>query len=397
MVLALLPAIALLLPTACSEYDNSVVYPGLTPADIAGTWWSSYNESNTLPASVTGTGGVAYTKVGQALMLNADGTGYAATFYFNGDDTEPVYIYGGKDAAPLTFTIGQDGNGSLNFKNVDKTYTDTDKTWQISYADGQIVCLRSALQPEPVEHGSEMLQFKQATSSESAYIAYWLAPKFPDCGFNDIADVFDELKDDETVVFLLRHGERGEDYSPAGLLTENGKLQAQLVGRKIRNGEQAFYAHSNYDRTKQSCENVSKGRGDKFIHEEWDILDGEYFMRDTAMIRANDLYSWDAISQWAYEGKFVDKGYYNLNQRCQEWLDALKSRLSGMRRINVLVSHDQTVLALTIWASQRQIDLRYWINRKWIHYLTGIAVIINPQGEIRFRTVRGLDTGYQIK
>ncbi len=27
MVLALLPAIALLLPTACSEYDNSAVYP----------------------------------------------------------------------------------------------------------------------------------------------------------------------------------------------------------------------------------------------------------------------------------------------------------------------------------------------------------------------------------
>lgn len=65
---------------------------------------------------------------------------------------------------------------------------------------------------------------------------------YPDVGFNDIASVFAEVKDNETVIFLLRHGERGEDYSPAGLLTENGKAQARTVGGKIKNGEQAFYA-----------------------------------------------------------------------------------------------------------------------------------------------------------
>ena len=68
-----------------------------------------------------------------------------------------------------------------------------------------------------------------------------------------------------------------------------------------------------------------------------------------------------------------------------------------MKRINVLVSHDYTVSALTIYVSQRQIDLHYWINCKWIHYLAGIAIIIDTEGKMRFRTVRGLDTGYQIK
>lgn len=32
-----------------------------------------------------------------------------------------------------------------------------------------------------------------------------------------------------------------------------------------------------------------------------------------------------------------------------------------------------------------------------INYLTGIAVIIDPQGNMRFKTVCGLDTGYMIK
>lgn len=374
----------LLVLTSCSTSDIPVHF--LTPADVAGTWWISYNESETLPANFTGTEDIAYTKVGQALVLNADGTGYAAIFYFNGDDSEPVFTYGGKDVAPLNFTIEQDGKGSLTFHG-GTLYDDSGKTWELNYTHGQIAC----------KNGSMTLQFNKAESNNIAYITYWLAPKFTDCGFADIADVFEELKDDETVVFLLRHGERGEDFSPAGLLTENGKLQAQLVGRKIRNGEQAFYAHSDYDRTKQSCENVAVGRGDEFIHEEWDILNGEYFMRDTALIKANDLYSWAAASQWAYEGKYEEGGYYNLEQRCEEWFISLKAQLPKMKRINVLVSHDFTVAVLTIFASNREIDLHYWINCKWIHYLTGIAIIFDKEGKMLCKPVRGLDTGYQIK
>lgn len=370
--------------TSCSTNDIPVHF--LTPADVAGTWWISYNESNTLPASLTGTVDIDYIKVGQTLVLNADGTGYAASFYFDGDDTEPVFTIGSKDAAPLIFTMGQDGKGTLTFEG-DIPYDEANKAWQINYTHSQMV----------MKNGSKTFQFDKAESSKKAYITYWLAPKFNDCGFEDIADVFDELKDDETVVFLLRHGERGEDFSPAGLLTENGKLQAQLVGRKIRNGEQAFYAHSDYSRTKQSCENVAIGRGDEFIHEEWDILNGEYFMRDTAMLIANGLYSWAALSEWAYEGKYEEEGYYNLEQRCGEWFESLQAQLPKMKRINVLISHDFTVSALTIYASNREIDLRYWVNCKWIHYLTGIAIIFDSEGKMRCKPVRGLDTGYQIK
>lgn len=58
-------------------------------------------------------------------------------------------------------------------------------------------------------------------------------PVYPDVGFADIGDVFASLKPTDQVVFLLRHAERGADYSINGLLTENGKLQAQSVGKKI--------------------------------------------------------------------------------------------------------------------------------------------------------------------
>lgn len=219
-------------------------------------------------------------------------------------------------------------------------------------------------------------------------------PTFPDCGFNDIADVLKEAEANETIVFVIRHAERGEDYSAAGLLTENGKAQSRMVGEKMKNGEAAFYAHSNYERTKQTCECIAMGRGDEFVHEQWDILYGDYFMRDAQTIKACGLDSWDCISEWAYEGKYGNRGFYNLDQRAAEWIDSLKTHLPTMKRINVLVSHDFVVMALTIYATNRQVDFHYWVNHKWINYLAGFAIIIDPEGNMRFKTVRGLDSGY---
>ena len=127
-------------------------------------------------------------------------------------------------------------------------------------------------------------------------------PTYTDIGFNDIADVFAEVKANETVVFMLRHGERGRDYSKAGLLTENGKAQARMVGEKIGEGPQAFYAHSDYGRTIQTCENIAIGRGDEFIHEEWGILNGDWYRKDIPVIRQKGWDNWESLSQWAYEG-----------------------------------------------------------------------------------------------
>lgn len=221
-------------------------------------------------------------------------------------------------------------------------------------------------------------------------------PVYPDVGFADIGDVFASLKPTDQVVFLLRHAERGADYSINGLLTENGKLQAQSVGKKIRNGEQAFYAHSNYGRTKQTCENIAIGRGDDFVDdEEWDILTGDWYRKDLAVLEEKGWDNWQTASQWAYEGGF-EEGFYNLDERSEEWLDSLKQHLPSMKRINVLVSHDYMVSAMAIYASNRQVDMHYWKNNRWLNYLAGVAIIIDQRGLMRMKTIRGLDSGVLI-
>jgi broad specificity phosphatase PhoE len=230
-------------------------------------------------------------------------------------------------------------------------------------------------------------------SSEELAPPALMSSNFTDIGFNDIASVFDSVAATDTVVFLLRHAERGSDYSRDGLLTENGKKQAQKVGGKIKNGEQAFYAHSDYERTKQTCENIAIGREETdFVHEEWSFLSGDWYKEDADLLKKNGWDSWKAVSQWAYNGGY-EGGFYDLDERSEEWLDSLRTYLPGMKRINVLVSHDYQVLAMTVFASNKEIDLHYYANWKWINYLAGIAIIIDQKGKMTFKTVRGLSSG----
>ena len=218
-------------------------------------------------------------------------------------------------------------------------------------------------------------------------------------GFIDIEEVFAAVADSERVVFLLRHGERGPNYSSTGGLTQNGKLQAQNVGIKIKNGEVAFYAHSDYMRTTQTCENIAIGRGDNsYVIEEWPFLSGNWYKKDSKVISGNGWESWESVSRWEYgvegdeKGKYSE-GFYELYERSELWIDSLKTHLPSMKRINVLVSHDMLVSAMVVYVTNKRVDLRYYENEKWINYLAGLAIIIDPKGNMTFIPVRGLDSG----
>ena len=218
-------------------------------------------------------------------------------------------------------------------------------------------------------------------------------PTFTDIGFNDINEVLTDVADSETVVFLLRHAERVADYSSAGLLTENGKEQAKTVGKKIKSDEEVFYASSDYARTQQTCEGIAEGRGEKnYQRETWDFLSGEWYEKDFLVNIQNNWHNFNSFSQWAYEGGFTG-AFYDLTTRSEEWLDSLENHLPSMKRLNILISHDFLVAGLAIYTTNKEIDLHYWVNQKWINYLAGIAIIIEPSGKMRYKTVRGLESG----
>lgn len=213
--------------------------------------------------------------------------------------------------------------------------------------------------------------------------------------FVDIADVYKNLAADETVVFILRHAARTDDTGIGGHLTDTGKKQSQQVGAKLK-GADIYFGNSTYTRTIETCENIATGAGVSFVPDTLPFMDGDWFVTDADVVqtyRDADGGGWNVFSKYAYQNAYKT-GFYDLEERSKEMIfERIIPRLPSMKRVNVLISHDQMVLPLTIYCTDKKINLRYYENQNWINYLAGVAIIVNKAGDVRYEAVRGLESG----
>ena len=92
----LLMALPMLLGLAsCAEHDNPD--PNPLAKQVSGMWWSLADQEGTYKDV---TDSYPYTRLGQAICFNEDGTGYGITFFFDDDNSDPIAIIGGEDICP---------------------------------------------------------------------------------------------------------------------------------------------------------------------------------------------------------------------------------------------------------------------------------------------------------
>lgn len=215
--------------------------------------------------------------------------------------------------------------------------------------------------------------------------------------FVDLKDVFANLAADETVVFILRHAERTDDTGRNGHLTDNGKKQSESVGAKLK-GEDIYLGNSGYVRSKETCEHVGIGSGMKsIVQDSLPFLDGDWYVKNKDRLenyKSSEGGGWQVFSRYAYQGGYTD-ALYDLEERSEELIQKeLRPRLSGMKRVNVLISHDQMVLPLVVYCTEKHVNMRYFENQLWINYLAGLAVVFDSKGNVvRYEPVRGLESG----
>lgn len=207
--------------------------------------------------------------------------------------------------------------------------------------------------------------------------------------FSDVADVYNSLAEDESVVFILRHAERTNETGTKGHLTDNGKAQARSVGAKFKNAGKMYFAYSGYTRTLETCEGIATGAGQTATPEVLDGLDGEWYVKSGEP-------SIEDVSSWAYRG--VPAGnFYDLESRSKELVsNYVLANRSKLQKVNFYISHDRMILPLTAYGSQRKVDLRFFDvqgARNWINFLAGTAVIFNSAGAVRYVPVKGLESG----
>lgn len=223
-------------------------------------------------------------------------------------------------------------------------------------------------------------------------------------GFADIANAFHTVAPDEKVVFVLRHAERESGVGRETPLTENGILQAQSVGQKLVSADEFVYAHTAYVRTKETACNIALGRGqvqvcdDSFVSDTISELTGGWFIKDENLrdsyvsSTGKDTNTSVIVSLWAYDGQFAD-AFYDLEERSREVINTyLIKDYAEMPKAKVVISHDEFVVPLIAWATNKTASIRYKRGRWWVNYLTGLAIIVNSKNEVRYIGIKGLET-----
>ena len=215
--------------------------------------------------------------------------------------------------------------------------------------------------------------------------------------FEDIKDVYAGLGAGERVIFILRHAERTDDTGKKGHLTDGGKKQSKTVGEKIKGGDIVF-ANSTYTRSYETCENVAAGAGiSPFVSDTIKELDGEWYVKDDSKFenhKNSDGGGWVIVSAYAYKGSYTD-AFYDFESRSEAFLDEVVKPGFARKnnRVQVWISHDVLVTPITVYCTNKKVNLRYFDTKRWINYLAGIAIIMDASGKLRYVPVRGLDNG----
>lgn len=225
-------------------------------------------------------------------------------------------------------------------------------------------------------------------------------------GFFDVADIYKAAPSTYRIAFVLRHAERESGLGQESQLTEDGVQQALNLGAKLAGGDESFYyASTDFIRTRETCNNIAKGRGETgYVTEtQADLLNGGYFL--TVSSDSLDAFalkkggSWKVISAYAFGEKYlaeqITPHFYDLFERGNQFvMENVVANMDKWKRVSILVTHDVLIEPLVVYASNRTADVDFYRNGRWVNYLTGVAVVLNGNNQVELYPVRGREVGF---
>ena len=252
--------------------------------------------------------------------------------------------------------------------------------------------------------------------------------------FSSMYDVFYCLRPNEKVAFILRHAARDRNNTGTnGSLNQTGIDQSTQVGQKLKklNIDDFFYMHTNVYRTQQTARIISENKGQTTGNEdEWknttsneyhaqnmDLLESWYIRNDNRKkdCQGQNSWGWSIYSKVAYEEydkknnsdsenkAACEDALYNIEERTQEFISTYFT-YDNMHKMTLAISHDQFLVPFVIAISYKKIhdDSNYTLQfhkhennfNYWINYLTGVAIIVDPDNNTTVIPVTALDDGF---
>lgn len=196
-----------------------------------------------------------------------------------------------------------------------------------------------------------------------------------------IDDVYNNVKDNSRVIFIVRHAERWRDYSHSWWLTEYWKEQAKelwkrLTWWKFSDTSTDFYWSTSYKRAHQTSYFLWCSRWySPFL--EWEA--------------PNDN-NWEEYEKVKHPIESVEFDRFRHVRDTDIQENAIKlieevCELTQWHPFSFITSHDYLVIPLIRWITEREID--FTLDTR-INYLSWIAIIINENDEWEVYPIRTL-------
>ena len=341
----------------------------------------------------------------------------------------------------IKISCGSDFEAELAKGNDGASCTVTENKKEDGYdlnCGGNVVTIKNGKDAVPPSSSSAASSSSVAPSSSSVkqLSAECKALRSKTDEFSPIYDVFDCLRPNEKVAFILRHASRPSNkWGDKDPLDKTGEQQCATVGNAFKemNVDDFAYMHTYYYRAKQTAWIIAQNKGqDVGSENEWfgdndnefqttnnDLLDS-VFVNDANKRNACDN-GWAGYARAAY-GQFDENEYkngendYQYDSRktaCKEAFRNIDSMVTvlverhftydKMKPITLAISHDQFLTPFVISISNRKIkgedgrDFRYHRtsnNKHWINYLSGVAIIVDDDNNTKIIPVSALGSGF---
>lgn len=227
----------------------------------------------------------------------------------------------------------------------------------------------------------------------------------------DIQEVYEGIKADERVIFLLRHAQRDQNAtSKEDGLSKAGLDSSKAVGSRLTKfNEPMRLGASEFYRAQQTVIGIAMGRGqDTTIADTIPELNDDWYMIDRQLVNQAESEAgggWEATSRYAYTGAYSGEdakynAYYNLEERSAQLIELLLDKYKDEPdRFIMLSSHDKLMVPFVAYCSGRRIEHMkekpadqqgHW----WINYFNGIAIIWDKSGNRRYVAFKGLKEAY---
>lgn len=220
--------------------------------------------------------------------------------------------------------------------------------------------------------------------------------------FKKLTEYLNKL-DFDKVIIMVRHAARplNVDWSEENYygkyvsITDYGISCAELAGEQLTDisDEFAYYA-TDTTRTKETALYISRGREDRVLKTTDDVLLFDS-IENPEYIKDNDKYS-NYVNNDGYYNvwyNFMYNGWYNdaFNDLATTSMTFVTTALENTnKKYNILISHDQNIMPLTVYLTDKKIEYR---SNKWLNFISGIA-IIKKDSELTYIPVTGMSTGF---